>query len=308
MKHLYDNDFDGCDSSFCELATGIVSNFIFIGLIFAIVVKLLRFDRLGYLSLNLVFLTPIFVILVAWIILFPIVSIALVLKYLNIFNDKIWLASTIVIIIIAAILLIKNKSNNNSYSIPLWDLKGWYKEYEYQFRRFLLLDKIECKKRNNEEYLSKLDKAIYDEIEQRFWHQLVAIRLFIFLYFWLKDIELFHSIFIVLDDLFSFIKYSLLFSLLAFLIYGYTKYYDIFGKKYFEKIIFIAKILEKEKKYIYFKDKNPKGFVINIKKPQALEKKSKYYYFDFFKDNDEEIYAYWISPSIDYRHYLNVMK
>jgi hypothetical protein len=307
MNTRYIDNINECDGSFCELFTGVFGNFIIYGILFAVMAKLFRAEKLAYFSLNAAILVPTLIMLTAMALSFPIVLIVIIFNYFNVLNDDKWLVSTLIVAALALILYINDYRNNRTmYSIEWWNIKGWYQSY--MTSRFLSSDKIKYAKRSNEEHLTQLDNSIHKEIEQRFLYQLLIIGLSIFMYFWIQDFQVFQSTYSFLDNLSVLVKYPLLFLFLALIVYGYTKYYNIFAKQSFNKIVSMATILEKEKKYIYFKDKNPSGFTIDIKEPRTLREQTKYYYFELFEDGDEGVFAYWINPRIDFEHYVNVME
>ena len=303
MRHYYDEYENDCEGPTCQLVKGIVVDFIFYGIVVAVILKLLRADKLAGFTFNAAFYVPILL----GMIFLPIGLIYSFFHYFNLFSEHRWLISILIIVVLAAIIYINYyRSNRTSYSIAWWDLKGWYQDYRSD--RFWSSEQVEHRNRSNEQHLDQLDAAIHKEIEQRVSYQLLAIGFAIFVYFWFQDYKVFRPIYYFLDYGSPLIKYPLLFCTLVLVIYGYTKYYNIFAKKRFSQIIAVATILEKEGKFIYFKDKNPHGFTIQTKTPRTLTEPTKYYYFDLFDDAEEEVFAYWINPRLDYKHYVEVMK
>lgn len=308
MSRFYDDYENDCEGPVCQLVNSIVGDFIFYGIVVAVILKLLRADKLAGFSFKAAFIVPMVFGAVGTVISIPIVLIYILLHYFNLFSEHRWLISILVVVVLAAIIYIDHyRSNRRPYSIAWWNLKGKFEVY--RLNRFWSSDQIKNRNQSNEEHLAQLDATIHKEVDQRFWYQLIAIGFAIFVYFWFRDFKVFQPAYDFLDNGSAIIKYPLLFFTLVLVLYGYTKYYNIFAKKTFNQIIAMATILEKEGKYIYFKDKRPHGFTIQKKTPEALITHTTFYYFDFFieDEDEEEIYAYWINPRIDYDHYVSVM-
>lgn len=311
MSRFYDDYENDCEGPVCQLVNSIVGDFIFYGIVVAVILKLLRADKLAGFSFKAAFIVPMVLGAVGTVISIPIVLIYILLHYFNLFSEHRWLISILVVVVLAAIIYIDHyRSNRRPYSIAWWNLKGKFEVY--RLNRFWSSDQIKKRNQSNEQHLAQLDAVIYKEIEQRFWYQLLAVGFTIFVYFWFRDFKVFEPLYDFLDDGSVLIKYPLLVCTLALVVCGYTKYYNIFAKKAFSQIIAMATILEKEGKYIYFKDKSPHGFTIQTKTPRTLTEPTKYFYFDLFDDDDdddeEEVFAYWINPRLDYKHYVDVMK
>lgn len=307
MSRYYDDYENDCEGAFCQLVKGIMGDFIFYGIVAAVILKLLRADKLAGFSFNAAIIVPMVFGAVGTVISLPIVLIYSVFHYFNLFSEHRWLISILIVVALAAIIYIDHyRSNRRPYSIAWWDLKGKYELY--RLKRISLSKSIKHENLSNEQHLAQLDATIHKEIDQRFWYQLLAVGFSIFVYFWFRDFKVFEPIYDLLDDGSVLIKYPLLFCTLALVVCGYTKYYNIFAEKAFSQIIAMATILEKEGKYIYYKDKSPHGFTIQTKTPRTLTESTKYFYFDLFDDDDEEVFAYWINPRLDYKHYVDVMK
>jgi hypothetical protein len=269
------------------------------GLGIAFLLKLARADKIAYYIFNTSIFSAIYFLILSFFISISVALIYSILEYFNIASSYRWQIAVIVLASLIACSLIVPYQTKNGYVSTLWkELEN----YVYVIRDRKKSKNLETKPSQIKQ-IQQLDKALDKEIENRFFYQLFFVIFCFFIYWWLKDFTQMGFIYDFLNyQMNTFAKYSTLLITLVIATYCYTKYYDIFERKYFTKLMGIVRELENGKEFLYLKDPYPLQLSVLTQTPRALTEPTKYGKFDYL--DDESIYAYWISSNIGRREYM----
>lgn len=277
--------------------------FILSGLGVAVLLKLARADKIAYYIFNTSIFGAIYFLIFSF---FTSISVALIyaiLEYFNIASSYRWQIAVIVFVSLTAFSLIVPYQTKNGYTSTLWkELEN----YVYVIRDRKKYKNFETKPSYIKQ-IHQLDKALDKEIENRFFYQLFFVIFCFFIFWWLKDFTQMEFVYDFLNyEMNAFVKYPTFLITLVIATYCYTKYYDIFTRKNFTKLMGIVKELENKKEFLYLKDPYPLQLSVLTQTPRALTEPTKYGKFDYL--DDESIYAYWISSNIGLNEYIKTKK
>lgn len=277
--------------------------FILSGLGIAVLLKLAKADKVAYYIFNIAFFGSICFAIFSFLIYVSVALIYAALEYFNIASSYRWHIALIVFASLTACILIVPYQTKNGYTSTLWEE---LENYVYVIRDRKKYKNFETKPSHIKQ-IHQLDKALNKEIEDKFFYQLFFVIFWFFIYWSLEDFTHMKFFYDFLNyGMNAFVKYPTLLITLLIAMYCYSKYYDIFAKKYFTKLMSIVRELENKKEFLYLKDPYPLQLSVLTQTPRALTEPTKYGEFDYL--DDESIYAYWISSNIGLNEYIKTKK
>jgi hypothetical protein len=282
-------EFETTDSPYSQFYV----EFIVYGILLAAVLKILRADRLAGKTFNAAIMLPIFFTLflaLPFALSFAALSLA---GLANIFREII---SGIVAIVVCYYLIAKNSPEGSSI---IENIKYFINSKS---------PKKDYGQKTHIQELQGLDSQLENELNNKFFYQLLMIGLSIFVYFIFQDMPLFQGFYDFLNyGLYPVMKYFLLLLILGLVTYGYSKYYDFYCGLIYKQLSSLVLFLEREKKFVLIKHKEgyPQyEFSIQKVSPWEGRERTNHYYFVMSEDNQ---IAYWIKPNLDFTHYKNVI-
>jgi len=285
-----------------EFALG---NIIVYGVFIAILLKLLRLDKLAFTVFQGALIAPIVICMLITIVAIPIAVLYLTLGYFLDSHSLKLLLSVAITAIIFLLYFAGNStvaSNKDKLKEAYWNAKF---SIEYFFKKYVLAEAEVNSSLSHIQILDKLDNKLKKEIANKFWYFLLAIAFYALSYQLLKENQSFYQY--MNWRLSSWEKYSLIVASLALFLYLYSLYYSRFPREIFTKLMDLVGFLDKEKQYVLLID-SPKSskhysFFIDKLYPWKDREGTNYYYFCNSSVNE---IAYWIKPSLDFKHYINV--
>lgn len=312
---LYDDNLYDCESVACEFATNFTFYWVLYGLLFAATLKLLRVDNIANKISIASVVGPIFALVLS----IPLLVVYSLLSYLNFEDVHRWLIAVLIVaLLVACFFIAKYEARRNSYSSeaarlfhrPWWDLKFHFIVYfdtYYPWSGYNKLIRRNKAQPSAEKQVFDIGKTISVEVENRFFYQLSFVCFCIFIYWWFKEFSQIRFIYSFLNyEISAFVKYAILLTTLAVATFCYTRYYDMFAKHHFNKMMGVVKLLEKEQKFLYVTDASPLRLSVLTQVPRAITEPTKYGKFDYLDDGG--IFVYWISSSTKYFEYSKVQR
>lgn len=312
---LYDDNLYDCESVACEFATNFTFYWVLYGLLFAAVLKLLRVDNIANKISIASVIGPIFALVLS----IPLVVVYSLLSYFNFEDVHRWLiAALIVALLVVCSFIIKYELKRNSYwseaarsfHRPWWDLKFHFIVYfdtYYPWSGYNKLIRRNKAQPSAEKQVVDIGKTINAEVENSFFYQLSFVCFCIFIYWWFKEFSQIRFIYSFLNyEISAFVKYAILLTTLAVATFCYTRYYDIFAKHHFNKMMGVVKVLEKEHRFLYVIDERPLQLAVLKQIPRAITDPTKYGKFDYLDDKTQ--FMYWISADTKYLDYVKTQK
>lgn len=292
MNTKYEYEFEKSDSLYSHF----FGEFTFYLILIAVILKLLRADKMAGKSFNAAVMLP---MVFAVYLLFPFVlsfGVLTILGVTNIFREIFSGISAI----LCCYFLITNGSSFDSSAIE--KIKEFYCEITNESKAKTKLKKTHL------EQLTVLDSQLESELNSKFIYQLYLLGFFVFLYIVFQDAVFFRGFYSFLNyNLYPTVKYPFLVVLYAAIAYAYSKYFDFYCSQIFKKISFLVEFLEREHKFVLIKHRNgyPRyEFSIQTENPWECRETTNYYYF--VKSEDDK-FAYWINTNLDFNHYKKVI-
>ncbi len=314
---LYDDYRYDCESLACEFAHEITFYWVLYGLLIAALFKLLRFDNIAKQIFSAAFIGPIFALVMS----IPLLVAYSLLAYFNLEEVYRWLIATLILaVLVGCFFIIKYEVRRNSYSSeaarslhpPWWDLKSHFVDYfdiYYPWSWYNKLTRRNKAQLSAEKQVFEIAKIIGTEVKNRFFYQLSFVCFCIFNYWLFKEFDQIRFIYDFLNyGISAFAKYPIWFTTitLAVATYCYTKYYDIFAKHHFNKMIGFVKMLEKKQTFLYVIDERPLQLAVLKQMPRAITDPTKFGKFDYLDDKTQ--FMYWISADTKYLEYVKTQK
>jgi hypothetical protein len=301
----------------CEFAHEITFYWVLYGLLFAALFKLLRFDNIAKQIFSAALIGPIFALVMS----IPLLVVYSLLAYFNLEEVYRWLIAVLIVaLLVVCFFIIKYELKRNSYwseaarsfHRPWWDLKFHFIVYFDTYYPWSWSNKQVRKNKFQPSYetqVVEIAKTIGTEVKNRFFYQLSFVCFCIFIYWWFKEFAQIRFIYDFLNyGISAFAKYPIWLTTitLAVATYCYTKYYDIFAKHHFDKMICILKMLEKEQTFLYVIDERPLQLAVLKQIPRAITDPTKFGKFDYLDDKTQ--FMYWISADTKYLDYIKTQK
>lgn len=284
-----------------------VANFIIFGILLAMVLKLLKLDKLASTTFNSAILFPALAVI-------PFLIFVLIYGLLSLIVQSQMLKAYIAIAITACGILMylvtmNVDSDNYLQEITLKEkIKIRYellKDQAIFYSKKYFFPQSESKEKSEHiEILAFYDYKIKSESENKIWYLALATIFYICVYQLLMDQDYFEYF---LYQLGTFQKYTLVIGFLFLFLFLYNLYYSKDSKLFFSKIIDLVNFLEKEKQYVLIVDdperKGLYSYLLVKYHPWKNKENTNYYFFTHTKEMD---LAYWINSRLDFRHFRNV--